>query len=209
MQQQHRYAELEFTEDPFKDVGFEDPFVSSTDDPFAMTTPTSNGIKKKNLDNLDPFAAEKDPFAPVNATINFDSPFGSGSGSCWSAALDPFAETETTKSSSIWGDDFSFPPANNNYKTYPSVGLNSSKNRSSSSSSSSSSASSRTIQKSTELLPKLSEEDQMAWAAAESVQLEQERKRKAELQENADLEMAIALSKSEIQNQVVPQDRLI
>jgi len=38
----------------------------------------------------------------------------------------------------------------------------------------------------------------MAWAAAEGVRLEQERRRKAEQQEKADLEMAIALSKSEM-----------
>ena len=48
----------------------------------------------------------------------------------------------------------------------------------------------------------------MAWAAADSVKLEQERRRKAELQEKADLEMAIALSKSEMENRTT-SDRLI
>lgn len=61
-----------------------------------------------------------------------------------------------------------------------------------------------------ETLPKLSEEAQIAWVAAESVRSEQERRRKAEMQEIADLEMAIALSKSEMNTQSPPSsDRLI
>lgn len=61
-----------------------------------------------------------------------------------------------------------------------------------------------------EQLPKLNEDAQIAWVAAESVRSEQERRRKAEMQEIADLEMAIALSKSEMNNRSPPSsDRLI
>jgi len=160
--QRHRYAELEFTEDPFQDVNFSDPFASHSDDPFA---PTSNNMQKSKVSaNLDPFAMEKDPFAPSNLSnlsngksiqMDFDSSFGSPS---------------------IWADDLQLSVKN---------------------------------MKITGASPKLSEEDQIAWASSDSVRLEQERLRKAELQETADLEMAIALSKSEVEHRMIAEDRLI
>lgn len=196
-QQQHRYAEFEFTEDPFKDVGFGDPFASISEDPFAA--PPTNSIRKKISDNLDPFAMEKDPFAPFSAPSNvkmdFDSSFSSDA--AWSSRSDPFNGSTTNKtSSSIWGDDtqFSAPTSSRNNGTHQ-FNL---KPRSSTSTSSSSRTST-----------KLSEEDQIAWASSESVRLEQERLRKAELQEKADLEMAIALSKSEVEHRMIAEDRLI
>ena len=192
--QQHRYAEFEFTEDPFKDVGFADPFASTSEDPFSA--PSTNGIRKKVSDNLDPFAMEKDPFAPFsapsNAKIDFDSSFGCDS--AWNSRIDPFNGSTTSKTSaSIWGDDLQFSGSRNNGA--PNFNL---KARSSSTTSSSSRTSA-----------KLSEEDQIAWASSESVRLERERLRKAELQEKADLEMAIALSKSEVEHRMITEDRLI
>jgi len=201
-QQQHRYAEFEFTEDPFKDVGFGDPFASISEDPFAAPPPT-NGNRKKITDNLDPFAT-KDPFSPFSAPSNvktdFDSSFGCDT--AWNSRSDPFnGSTASKTSASIWGDDMQFSSAtnsrnNNNNNNPHHFSL---KTRSSSSTSSSSSKTNA----------KLSEEDQIAWASSESVRLEQERLRKAEMQEKADLEMAIALSKSEVGHRMIPEDRLI
>ncbi|XP_032791226.1 epidermal growth factor receptor substrate 15-like 1 isoform X1 [Daphnia magna] len=211
--QQHRYAELEFTEDPFKDVGFGDPFASNTDDPFAVPTITNSAIKiKKDSDSFDPFSTEKDPFAssasPCKTTIEFDSPFGS---SAWNDHPDPFAAAtaadNNNKSPSNWGNDFKFssPIPSGPAKSPMSIGSSSLKSRSSSSSSPMKSKVSPSEQ-----LPKLNEDAQIAWVAAESVRSEQERRRKAEMQEIADLEMAIALSKSEMNNRSPPSsDRLI
>lgn len=214
--QQHRYAELEFTEDPFKDVGFGDPFSAGGEDPF---TATPNGLRNKNVikdsDPFDPFSMDKDPFSTTTAKagnssnnninnnkLEFDSPFGS-SNSAWPSngrAADPFAAAvasdNNNKSTSSWGDDFKFsPPASN--KSPLSSTLKSRLSSASSSSAKGSQRSSLTGESSS--MPRLNEEEaQLAWAAAESVRLEQERRRKAELQEKADLEMAIALSKSEM-----------
>lgn len=203
---------MEFTEDPFKDVGFSDPFASSADDPFAVpTTITNNGIKKKGADNFDPFSADKDPFAsstsPSKSTTEFDSPFGI---SAWNDRPDPFAAAEAAdnnnKSTSSWGNDFKFnsPPS---AKSPTSISSGSLKSRSSSSISP---PKTKVHGSGSEPLPKLSEEAQIAWVAAESVRSEQERRRKAEMQEIADLEMAIALSKSEMNSRSPPaSDRLI
>merc|ERR1712136_425278 len=120
-QQQHRYAEFEFTEDPFKDVGFGDPFASISEDPFAA--PPTNSIRKKISDNLDPFAMEKDPFAPFSAPSNvkMDSDSSFSSDAAWSSRSDPFNGSTTNKtSSSIWGDDtqFSAPTSSRNNGTH-------------------------------------------------------------------------------------------
>ena len=205
---------MEFTEDPFKDVGFGDPFASHADDPFAVPTITNNAVKKKGSDSFDPFSNDKDPFAsstsPSNkSTIEFDSPFGN---SAWNGRADPFAVAaaadNNNKSSSSWGNDFkafSSPPSGQG-KSPTSIGSNSSK----SPRSSSSSTPLKIKVSATDTLPKLSEDAQIAWVAAESVRCEQERRRKAEMQEIADLEMAIALSKSEMTTRSPPSsDRLI
>ena len=188
-------------------MGFSDPFAAS-DDPFAST---SNGLAKKDTDNFDPFSLEKDPFAPSITTpskskVDFDSPFGTSS--AWNGnnrTADPFAAAvaadNNNKSSSSWGDDFKFSPPSSKQSPLSST----LKSRLSTAS-----LASTKTRSSGESLPKLNEDAQMAWVAAESVRLEQERRRKAELQEKADLEMAIALSKSEMDGRSPPHsDRLI
>jgi len=236
--QSHRYAVLEFTEDPFKDVSFGDPFTTNmtiTDDPFAVPTATPNGgIKKKGLEsNFDPFAMEKDPFASPSSktnhfnnlisnqpamTTDFDTAFsalGSGGLSGWNGGrADPFSSPSdnNNKSSSSWGDDFRFSPNSSQTKSPPTpVASSTLKSKSSSTSPSSKVLSATRTASDRETLPKLSEEAQLAWAAAESVRLEKERRRKAEMQEKADLEMAIALSKSEMEGRSPSHhhDRLI
>ena len=236
--QPHRYAELEFTEDPFKDVSFGDPFttnMTSTDDPFAVPTATPNGgIKKKGPEsNFDPFAMEKDPFASPSSktnhfnnlnnnqpamTTDFDTAFsalGSGGLSGWNGGrVDPFSSPSdnNNKSSSSWGDDFRFSPNSSQTKSPPTpVASSTLKSKSSSTSSSSKVLSVTRTASDRETLPKLSEEAQLAWAATESVRLEKERRRKADMQEKADLEMAIALSKSEMEGRSPSHhhDRLI
>lgn len=205
-----RYAELEFTEDPFKDVGFGDPFTShliSADDPFAaptsVATAANGGAQKKSVDsNFDPFSTEKDPFSSPppfvhnNNTINtvstdLDNAFGL---MAWTdgGRSDPFGSPLAPRDSKVpveWADEFRF--------SSPSTTKSSVAKTSKASSSSKS--------------EKLSEEAQLAWAASESVRLEKERRHKADLQEKADLEMAIALSKSEMDGRSLSQnqDRLI
>jgi hypothetical protein len=230
--QQHRYAELEFTEDPFKDVGFGDPFATNNnDDPVAVPATPTNGLKKKlnNSDSFDPFSLDKDPFASITTTttplksnnkdIDFDSAF---SDSAWNGRPDPFTvaaavdNNNKSSSSSIgWGDDFKFsspPPGRHhiNIKSPSSSSFASSPIKGKLPTTPSSGLKGRASSSSDALhQPKLNEESsQMAWAAADSVRLEQERRRKAELQEKADLEMAIALSKSEMENRQT-SDRLI
>lgn len=184
------------------------------DDPFAATP---NGLGKKETDGFDPFSMDKDPFAPSTTTPSksrnnndFDSPFGGSS--AWNNnhnkfSADPFAAAvaadNNNKSSSSWGDDFKFSPPVSSKQSPLSSTL---KSRLSSASLASAKA-----RPSGEPLPKFSEDAQLAWVAAESVRLEQERRRKAELQEKADLEMAIALSKSEMETGRSPPrtDRLI
>lgn len=166
-------------------------------------------MKKKGPDSFDPFSPDKDPFAPFapSEKIKTDVTDGPFSSAAWN--VDPFAAAaaadNNNKSSSIWGDDLKFSsPSSNNTKSPVSVSSNSlNKSRSPSSSSSSKIRGS-------DSLPKLTEEAQLAWVAADSVRLEQERRRKADMQEKADLEMAIALSKSEMDaRSAAPADRLI
>ena len=249
--QQHRYAELEFTEDPFKDVAFglavSDPFASSTnnnnednddDDPFAVP-PTSNGaaMKKKAVDNFDPFSSmdNKDPFASITSplstkstnnkmttstmSVDFESAFSGAWNGGGSGRSDPFDNNNKSAITNWAGgggdDDFKFASSPVAAKSTNSSLIM----KSPTSSSSSLSSSSLTPLKLGKLTHSTSkggqrqqsgqESREMAWVAADSVRLEEERRRKAELQEKADLEMAIALSKSEMPINQPSTDRLI
>nr|CAG4638275.1 EOG090X01QX [Cyclestheria hislopi] len=192
--QEHRYAELEFTEDPFKDVGFGDPFDVTGDDPFTLPSTTSSPGKKKNDNSFDPFNQEKDPFSSPRSKADFDSAFSTSS--VWNGRSDPFSPADS-KSPGL-SDEFKFSPNNSHGKSPVPVASSTLKNKTL-----------KTKDFVNDPIPKLTEEAQLAWAARESVRLEEERRRKAELQEKADLEMAIALSKSEMGNPLTPQDRLI
>lgn len=154
--------------------------------------------------------------SPVSKSVaDFDSPFGS---SAWNGRPDPFAAAEAAdnnnKSISSWGNEFKLnspPNVTSQAKSPISISSGSIKSNRSSSSSSSSPLKTKVVAATpNESMPKLSEEAQIAWVAAESVRSEQERRRKAEMQEIADLEMAIALSKSEMNSRSPPAtDRLI
>lgn len=128
---------LDFTEDPFRDYRYEDPF--NIVDPFddvdeAPAPPRSTNVK------LDPFGME--------VPVTVDKP--SGKSTPLNGKLTPLFSKTSVNGNGING------------KNTPS--------------------------------PLPSEDQQLAWAAAESLRLEEERKRQAQ-KEKADLELALALSK--------------
>lgn len=191
VQQQHRYAEFEFTVDPFKDVGFSDPFAANLEDPFTGLTSTevvtvAVATATGDKSTFDPFSGEEDPFSSPKSKIPFDNAFSSSSN--WNGRSDPFSSSDPSFVG--WESEFSSSDVSHTKSPTP-VASSTLKNKSWSSTSSKG----RTCDTS----PKLSEDAQMAWAAAESVRLEKERRRKADIQEKADVEMAIALSKSQMQ----------
>uniref|UniRef100_A0A1B6DWE2 Epidermal growth factor receptor substrate 15-like 1 n=1 Tax=Clastoptera arizonana TaxID=38151 RepID=A0A1B6DWE2_9HEMI len=121
-------VKLDFTEDPFRDYRYEDPFNISFDDAPAVRKPPEGSSK------LDPFGME---------------------------VISPPSKKESGKSSPASGK---VTPVHSNGKSTPS--------------------------------PLPSEDQQLAWAAKESLRLEEERRKAAE-QEQIDLERALTLSKKE------------
>lgn len=144
---------MDFTDDPFRDYRYEDPFnikFDSDDDDLnkndnnKINNNNSNEMKKKkniNNDKFDPFGLDGRQSVPISK-------------------VDPF--------------DNSVINNNNNNSGRSSVPLPTSKRDNNN--------------------KLLSEDYQLAWAARESLKLEEDRKQ-TELQEQADLELAIALSK--------------
>lgn len=130
---------LDFTDDPFRDYRYEDPFnICFDDEPAEAAKPSAP-------------APSVDKVGSAFGDAKFD-PFGLNSGrqSVPLPSLDPFVSANGRKSvplkkASMFSDD-----------------------------------------------------EQLAWAAKESLKLEEARKQR-ELQEQADLELAIVLSKSENQ----------
>ncbi|KAJ8938249.1 hypothetical protein NQ318_001782 [Aromia moschata] len=129
---------LDFTDDPFRDYRYEDPFNFSFEDEAASEK------KDKSKSSVDSFSADSGFFGKQD---KFD-PFGlDGRQSVPLPSSDPFVSVSGRASAPI----------------------------------------------SSELL---SEDQQLAWAARESLKLEEAR-RKRQQQEQADLELAITLSKAE------------
>lgn len=131
---------MDFTEDPFRDYRYEDPFNFA--DPFddVDNTPAPNATTLSASEQMD-----LDPFTPFYKLI---PPSTSGKNSPINGKLTPTFGKNT--------------PVNG--KNTPS--------------------------------PLPSEDQQLAWAAAESLRLEEERRRQAE-KEKKDLELALALSKKD------------
>lgn len=138
--------DLDFTDDPFRDYRYEDPFNITFDD-------------DDDDDNGNPNAGTKrDTFPSKNDSSNNNNLFSDDK-------FDPFGLDNGRQSVPLPQSD---PFTINN-------------NRS----------------KSERMLTKtLNEEEQLAWAARESLKLEEDRKKRL-LQEQADLELAITLSKAE------------
>lgn len=132
---------MEFTDDPFRDYRYEDPFNIA--DPFAEdNTPqtiTTNANKQQN-NNLDPFGMSLTGFGFESSTSR-------------SKSTEPW---ERMNNQNV-GGRASAPLAN-----------------------------------------AISEDKQLAWAAQESLRI-QEQERQRQMQEQRDLELAIALSKREQQ----------
>lgn len=134
-------SKLDFTEDPFRDYRYEDPFNIA--DPFDDVAPI--------------------PAPPPSSTSKLD-PFGM-------EILDKTSEKSAPVNVKVTSNLDSWSPTPINGKTTPLNG------------------------KSTPS-PLPSEDQQLAWAAAESLRLEEER-RLQENKEKAELELAMALSKKE------------
>uniref|UniRef100_A0A1B6FIV6 Epidermal growth factor receptor substrate 15-like 1 n=1 Tax=Cuerna arida TaxID=1464854 RepID=A0A1B6FIV6_9HEMI len=143
---------LDFTEDPFRDYRYEDPF--NFVDPFDDTD-NSSPAPTRSSTQLDPFGMEIPP------------PSGKKAPAC-PTQLDAFGMEVPSPS----GDKASV-----NGKITPIIGKSAINGKNTPS-------------------PLPSEDQQLAWAAAESLRLEEERRRQAE-REKADLELALALSKKE------------
>lgn len=127
---QHRYAGMEFTEDPFRNYRYQDPFDIA--DPFENEL-TDDNVHSTNGANLDPFGLAKD--------VDFQS-------------------------------DFNKPKVNGSPRACP-LG---------------------SVKVASRVEPP--EDQQLAWAAAESIQLEDARRLRLQ-QEQADLEYALALSRAD------------
>nr|CAD7409734.1 unnamed protein product [Timema poppensis] len=137
---QSRYAGMEFTEDPFRDYRYEDPFNIS--DPFEEEEEKNTKRVQASNDKVDPFGFGVD--SGFVSEVRNRSPKMNDKG-----LVDPFAFGLSPKETAP--ADF-IPP----------------------------------------------EAQQLAWAAAESLKLEEERRKRYE-QEQADLEYALALSQTEKQ----------
>nr|CAD7397628.1 unnamed protein product [Timema cristinae] len=137
---QSRYAGMEFTEDPFRDYRYEDPFNIS--DPFEEEEEKNTKRVQASNDKVDPFGFGVD--SGFVSEVRNRSPKMNDKG-----LVDPFAFGLSPKVTAP--ADF-IPP----------------------------------------------EAQQLAWAAAESLKLEEERRKRYE-QEQADLEYALALSQTEKQ----------
>lgn len=135
---------MEFTDDPFRDYRYEDPFNikfdSEDDDNNKVDNNNKKNINEKNVNNdkFDPFGLDGRQSVPLSKVDPFDS----------SVVISGRSSVPLPTSK-----------RDNNNK-----------------------------------LP--SEDYQLAWAASESLKLEEDRKQE-ELQEQADLALAIALSKAD------------
>lgn len=136
---------LDFTDDPFRDYRYEDPFNIS--DPFDEddedTTDNKNDVKLKN--NINNKVVDAFGFSSANNNAN-----------------------SKDSSNNIFSDDF-----DNDIKTAQTINI-----------------------KKKNHVSNKAEDEQLAWAAAESMRIEEERKRRYQ-QEQADFEYALALSKAE------------
>lgn len=161
---------MDFTDDPFRDYRYEDPFniTFDDDDDNNNNNKTSQKTKTGSLSNeLDAFglsssSTEKfDPFGLLDGRQSVPLPT--------TTTADPFVNNARINNNNNNNND------NNNNKNL-------------------SGRLSAPITKNTKAF--LSEDAQLAWAARESLKLEEDRK-KRQLQEQADLELAISLSKAE------------
>lgn len=142
---------MDFTDDPFRDYRYEDPF--NIVDPFADDNIDSSSKTTTNIGNL--------------TTSNFD-PFG------MSTLSVPSSETNRSKSTEPWEK---ITTSSSNVGGRASVPLNLNSD-------------------SWMLNVNANEDKQLAWAAQESLRLQQVEKQRR-IQEQKDLELAIALSKQE------------
>lgn len=152
---------LDFTDDPFRNYRYEDPFNIKFDDDEEQppTAPSVDGKRKST--SMDAFGFSNSQASSAGATaMGFkDDKF------------DPFGLDGR--------QSVPLPASNLKAETCQSDGV-------------SGRASAPTVQQ-------LNEDQQLAWAARESLRLEEARKKRL-LQEEADLKLAISLSKAESQN---------
>lgn len=143
---------MDFTDDPFRDYRYEDPFNIA--DPFDDEP---SDVSKNSTDNLDAFGFSAFSNSKKDLKTKSDT-LAFGLGGRQSVPLP--TQSNTLSAAPSFSGRSSAPIMDPFTKTA------------------------------------LSEDQQLAWAAAESLRLEEQRK-KRQLQEQADLEYAIALSKAD------------
>ncbi|XP_044738166.1 epidermal growth factor receptor substrate 15-like 1 isoform X3 [Chrysoperla carnea] len=180
-------TKLEFTDDPFRDYRYEDPFNIADpfdDDTTGSSSTLTDDIKNSNL-KVDAFGFAGGAISTTSSDV-FTTDFEND---IKSAETIPLRKTKDGRTSvplfSSSTNDFQNAFNNNNINGRSSAqdpffasGDNSFNNNN---------VNKKTV---------ISEDQQLAWAAAESLKAEEERKRRQE-QEQADLEYALALSKAE------------
>lgn len=225
----HRYAAFEFTEDPFRNYRYEDPF--NIGDPFDEDANGNIGSSPASSSGpVDPFGFASSPVASVasdkfSQSMNDDSLFGDDFGEAFnnnkkslkknvddlsnnnmrSVKSDVQIRNSMEKSSSKEKKHFWNKDNHQHQKSKDKdVWSKESHHQKSKEKDSSSFFSSRFLKKNpaqngSETLgaPNSAtafEDQQLSWAAAESMRMEEERRQRQE-QENADLALALALSR--------------
>jgi len=171
-QSKNRYEAFEFTEDPFKNYRYEDVF--SIADPFSDDATSPSHVFSSDTARADAFEAR----FPKSDVFDSDDPFGGDfakedlvNGNKGSISLNLFDGKEKFSDSNanklLNSDPFNLPNPVRKPETSIPVGKRNA-----------------------------SEDLELAWAAKDSLRLEDER-RQREQQEKSDLELAIALSKKD------------
>ncbi|KAK2724573.1 epidermal growth factor receptor substrate 15-like 1 isoform X2 [Artemia franciscana] len=194
----NRYVDLDFKEDPFKDMRYDDPFSA---DPFsakeAFASKDSFSSKNEQGEKLD-FGAFDDPFSKSGASDPF---------SPTSRSKSPWSDTDRAKSP--WSDGFGDSFSNNNNVSIAGKkkkeGLSKMFGKAFSPTSEKKNKSDKKLAKSMSAL------NELDVAKQESIRLEAERRKRLEEQEKADLELALALSRMDTSAAPTPlvNDRLI
>lgn len=205
---QNRYASFEFTEDPFKNYRYDDLFNIA--DPFEED---NNFSVDKNKNK--PATGKSDPFGFQVDDLAYETPIGADAelfeakfpkidafDSDFSFGKDPFS-CDSTKADKVNGNEDFF---SNNKNLFSDKNSNHSKSDPFSVKKAPSKVEGSSInfdnllgkQKLDKFEAKVipAEDVQLAWAAQESLRIEEER-RKQEAQEKADYEYALALSKKD------------
>ncbi|XP_076386139.1 epidermal growth factor receptor pathway substrate 15 isoform X3 [Megachile rotundata] len=171
----------DFTEDPFRDYRYEDPFNIA--DPFADDAEDLNANKSKETGKVDPFGYGTTSIPPRENSFSksFDADFSN---------TFPLTRNKIDKDNAKFDADFmkAFSDDNRNIKTVESDVFSNTKPKAVDIDEAFSAKSEKLIKK--------HEEEQFVWASQQSLKTEEERRRRKQ-KEEAELALALELSKQE------------